>query len=180
MNRRGFNTTALATCWAGAAAIGLGCGQASAQAEPAPANAGRLISWPTVRLLDGTLWGPGQRQGRSVVVVWWSVHCGFCVRHNERMALLQSRIERAPLTLLTAARERDDAAVRAHLERHRWALPVTLDSEALASAMGITRRISPLTATVDRAGRLQQVIPGEMSEDDVLGLLEWARRPTGG
>ena len=32
----------------------------------------------------------------------------------------------------------------------------------------------PLTATVDRSGRLQQVIPGEMFEEDVLELTRLA------
>jgi len=30
--------------------------------------------------------------------------------------------------------------------------------------------------TIDRAGRLHQVIPGEMFEDDVLGLQQWAEK----
>jgi hypothetical protein len=33
-----------------------------------------------------------------------------------------------------------------------------------------TRRLVPLTVTVDRSGRLRQVIPGEMFEADVLEL----------
>jgi hypothetical protein len=37
------------------------------------------------------------------------------------------------------------------------------------------RKLTPITATVDRRGRLMQVIPGEMSEDDVLGLQKLAR-----
>ena len=37
------------------------------------------------------------------------------------------------------------------------------------------RAIIPLTATIDRQGLLHEVIPGEMAEDDVLGLIKLAR-----
>jgi hypothetical protein len=40
------------------------------------------------------------------------------------------------------------------------------------SAALSARKLVPLTVTVDRRGRLKQVIPGEMSEDDVLDLLK--------
>jgi hypothetical protein len=39
----------------------------------------------------------------------------------------------------------------------------------MAAALS-TRRMIPLTVTVGRNGRLRQVIPGEMSEDDVMDL----------
>ncbi|MEY2655033.1 MAG: hypothetical protein RLZZ524_2061, partial [Pseudomonadota bacterium] len=37
------------------------------------------------------------------------------------------------------------------------------------------RRIVPLTCVIDRSGVLREVIPGEMAEDDVMGLIKWAR-----
>lgn len=37
------------------------------------------------------------------------------------------------------------------------------------------RKVIPLTCVVDRAGRLREVIPGEMFEEDVLDLAKWAR-----
>ena len=48
-----------------------------------------------------------------------------------------------------------------------------MDQAPLAAALS-ARRVIPLTVTVDRAGRLLQVIPGEMFEDDVLELLQLA------
>ena len=48
---------------------------------------------------------------------------------------------------------------------------VTLDNVSMSAALS-ARKLVPLTVTVDRRGRLKQVIPGEMSEDDVLDLLK--------
>jgi hypothetical protein len=44
----------------------------------------------------------------------------------------------------------------------------------MAAALSM-RRLTPLTVTVDRQGRLKQVIPGEMTADDMLGLLALGR-----
>ena len=54
-----------------------------------------------------------------------------------------------------------------------WSFPVTLDGAVLGDALS-PRRSVPLTVTVDRQGRLQEVIPGEMFEDDVMGFLKLA------
>jgi hypothetical protein len=140
-----------------------------------PIQPGDVVGWPSVSLIDGSTWGPAQAEGHAVVVVWWSLTCPFCVRHNGRLSLLQDHIDTSPLRIITAVREPDAAATRRHLQQHGHRLAVTLEATALARALGVTRRISPLTATVDRRGRLQQLIPGEMAESDVMGLISLAR-----
>ena len=55
-----------------------------------------------------------------------------------------------------------------------YSFPVTLDARAFAAALS-TRNVIPLTITVDRQGRLREVIPGEMFEEDVLALAKLAR-----
>lgn len=138
----------------------------------APAAPGEPVHWPSVELLDGTRWGPAQARGQAVVVVFWSTTCPFCLRHNARLNQLVARAP-AGLAILTAARETDAERVRRHAERHGYRFPITLEAQPLAAALS-GRRMIPLTVTVDRAGRLAQVIPGEMSEDDILGLARWA------
>jgi hypothetical protein len=44
-----------------------------------------------------------------------------------------------------------------------------MDHEPLQQALA-ARKVIPLTVTVDRQGRLRQVIPGEMFEEDVMAL----------
>jgi len=140
----------------------------------APAQPGERVAWPTVTLLDGRTWGPRQAEGRAVVVVFWSLTCPYCLRHNTHLGKLQASVHGLPLEILTAVRERDADATRRHLARHGHRFPVTLDERPLAAALSM-RRISPLTVTVARDGRLRQVIPGEMFEDDVMGLARLAQ-----
>jgi thiol-disulfide isomerase/thioredoxin len=139
----------------------------------APAQAGQTVAWPEVTLLDGTRWGAKQAQGKAVVVVFWSTTCPFCLRHNAHVSKLQQQLQRegaaSTLEILTVARERDGSVVQRYLDKNGYRFAVTLDHAPLSAALS-TRRMIPLTVTVGRDGRLRQVIPGEMFEDDVLDL----------
>jgi peroxiredoxin len=63
------------------------------------------------------------------------------------------------------------------MQSHRYGFPVALSNGVLRGRM-TTRRIIPMTCVVDRDGRLRQAIPGEMSEEDVMGLAQAALRPS--
>lgn len=138
----------------------------------APAAPGEPVRWPAVTLLDGTPWQapPGQPQ----VLVFWSLTCPFCQRHNVHVEKLHRAAHSQPGPgVLGVVREGDAAAVRRHMAQRGWTFPVTLDSDALGAALG-ARRVVPLTVVVDARGRLKQSIPGEMFEEDVMELMERA------
>ena len=132
---------------------------------------GQAVAWPDVTLLDGTRWGAAQAQGKQVIVVFWSTTCPFCLRHNAHIEKLRRAATGRALEIITVARDKDPAAVKAYLARHGYGFQVTMAQEAMAAALS-PRKVIPLTITVDRQGRLGQVIPGEMFEDDVM---EWLR-----
>jgi thiol-disulfide isomerase/thioredoxin len=141
-------------------------GAASAQPQQS-----QVVVWPEVTLLDGTRWGPVQAQGKQVIVVFWSTTCPFCLRHNAHIEKLRRAAAGRPLEIITVARDKDPAAVKAYLARYGYGFQVTMAQDAMAAALS-RRKVIPLTITVDRQGRLGQVIPGEMFEDDVM---EWLR-----
>ena len=147
--------------------------QAGLPAHAAPAAPGREVVWPQVRLLDGRPWGAAQAEGKAVVAVFWSLTCPYCQRHNNHVETLRQAMQGQPLELITIVRENDPPAVRRHMQQRGWQFAVTPDDAPMAAALS-QRRLTPLTVTVDRQGRLLQVIPGEMTEDDVLGLRKLA------
>ena len=149
----------------------LGAGWAPLQA--APAAPGEAVAWPRVKLLDGSDWGPAQTQGKAVVAVFWSITCPFCMRHNAHLEALRQASAGRPLVLIGSVHENDPPAVRALMARRGWRFDVTTDHAPMAAALSL-RRLTPLTISVDREGRLKQVIPGEMSADDMRGLLALA------
>jgi len=144
------------------------------RASAAPVRAGEVVPWPEVTLLDGSRFGPTQAAGHAMVVVFWSTTCPFCRRHNPHVEKLHRAAEGKPLRVLGVARDRDPAVVRQHAQAQGYSFPITLDVQPLAEVLSL-RRLTPLTVTTDRQGRLRQVIPGEMFEDDVLELLQLAQ-----
>jgi thiol-disulfide isomerase/thioredoxin len=150
-------------------------GSLAAMAAPAlqaaPAASGEPVRWPEVTLLDGARWAPAAE--RAQVVVFWSVTCPFCKRHNAHIDKLHRAAGDGGPQVLTVSRDRDAAAVRRYLAANGYAFPVSLDQDAMAAALS-TRRIIPLTILIGRGGRLKQAIPGEMFEEDVMELLQLA------
>ena len=150
----------------------LAASAAGASATPAaPAAAGDLVRWPEIALLDGRRWTPAAQ--RAQVVVFWSVSCPFCKRHNAHIDRLHRAAADGGPQVLTVSRDRDVAAVQRYLAVNGYGFPVTLAHEALSAALA-PRRIIPLTVLVDARGRLKQAIPGEMFEEDVMELLKLA------
>ena len=156
---------------AGLAALG---GLVATPLRAAPAALGDAVRWPTVTLLDGQSVDAQQLQGVATLVVFFSTTCPYCQRHNQHIEKLLRSTRGQSLRVIAAALDKSAAPVQAYLARHRYSFPVTLDERPLHEVLTL-RKVIPLTCVIDRAGRLREVIPGEMYEDDVLGLAKWAQ-----
>jgi hypothetical protein len=79
---------------------------AAAPLQAAPPAPGEPVHWPELTLLDGARWVPAA--DRAQVVVFWSVSCPFCKRHNaaRRQAVPCRRRRQAPQVLDGLARPR--------------------------------------------------------------------------
>lgn len=146
----------------------------STTAQAAPAQRGEAVNWPAITLTDGSRVDAGTLRGVATVVVFFDTGCSYCKRHNPRMEQLVRRNPGAPLRVILAAHDRSEAPVRDYLARLAPSLGATLDAAALHAALS-ERRSVPLTCVIDRHGVLREVIPGEMAEDDVLGLIKWTK-----
>lgn len=160
-------TAARSTIKRRAAIVAVGCWAARPTGAAAP-QPGDLVAWPEFTLLDGRRVGAAALRGRAVVAVFFTITCPFCRRHNQHVQQLHRRAGER-LFVLGIARESDADAVRRHAREQGYGFPITLDVQPLAAVLSL-RRMVPLTACVDRHGRLQQVFPGEMFEADVLEL----------
>ena len=148
----------------------------AAASHPGPVAIGQRVDWPGVTLLDGRRLVAADLRDRAVVLVLFSIDCPYCHRHNRRIDRLarEVRARSLPLTVLAAAYDRDATAVAAHVAREELALPVTLEAQALRQWLN-ARRVMPMTCVIDRESVLRELIPGEMADADVQGLLRWAR-----
>jgi thiol-disulfide isomerase/thioredoxin len=142
----------------------------------APANKGERVAWPTFSLLDGSRLDAKTLAQTPVVLVFWSTTCPFCRRHNEHLnKLVEATRGKGPLRIIGAARDRDAALVRRVVQERGYRFDVTMDAEPLRAALA-SRNIIPLTVVVGADGRLREVFPGEMFEEDVLELAELANK----
>lgn len=141
----------------------------------APAQPGQAVIWPDVSLLGGGSLSKAQLGSSAAVVVFWTTTCPFCRRHNQHLEKLHRAALAAglPLRVLGVARASDADAVRRYAQQQGYSFPITLDHAPLAAALS-ERKVIPLTAVVDRQGRLKQVLAGEMFEEDLLELLPLA------
>ena len=156
------------------AALGL---LALGAARAAPAQPGQVVQWPPVTLLDGQVLSAAALQSKPAVVVFWTTTCPFCRRHNQHVEKLHrvALAAASPLRVLGVARERDADLVRRFAQAQGYSFDITLAHAPLAAALS-ERKMIPLTAYVDRHGRLQQVLPGEMFEEDVMDFLPLAQK----
>lgn len=136
-----------------------------------------VIEWPAIQLLDGTTLSPSSWQEQAAVIVFWATYCPYCKRHNAHVDKLQRAVRGQPLRVLGVALDTDAEAVRRYMSINRYQFPVALDGGSLRRRL-TSRRVIPMTCLVDRQGRMLQAIPGEMSEEDVLGLARALQRPT--
>ncbi len=151
---------------------GLLAGPAAAQgAEPAAA-----VQWPSITLLDGSTLSPASWQGLAAVVVFWATWCPYCRRHNAHIDKLHRASAGLPLRVLGVAVDGEGPAVRQHMASQGHAFPVTLDGGRLRPLL-TPRTLIPMTIALDRQQRVRLAVPGEMSEDDVLGLQRLLLRP---
>jgi thiol-disulfide isomerase/thioredoxin len=137
----------------------------------AAAPAAPRITWPPLMTVDGQplVLTPGV----PVLVVFWATWCGYCLRHNAHVDRLHRSVDATRLRVLGVAEERSAAAVQAYMRRQGYQFPVVLEEGRLRPQF-TSRRTVPMTCPVDADGRPGLCIPGEMAEDDVMGLARLA------
>ena len=143
----------------------------SVPVAPRPARIGEPVSWPDVEMLDGSRFNAERAKGRTVIVVFWATTCPFCKRHNAHIEKLRRAAAGRPLEIVTVARDKDPQAVRRYLAANGYGFGVTMAQAPMAAALH-ERRVIPLTAVVGPDGKLREIVPGEMFEEDVMQWLE--------
>ena len=140
--------------------------------SPRAASAG-VLDWPVLVTIEGQTLAPERWRGRPAVVVFWATYCAFCKRHNAHIDKLFRSVDADRLRILGVVMDADGAGARKHMQAQAYRFPVVQDDGRLRRRF-TDRRVIPMTCTVAADGRVQQCIPGEMAEDDVLELARLA------
>lgn len=150
---------------------------AVAQTEPAVAQTepvvGQAVTIPAVTLLNGQTLPEGHFKGKPVVIEYWASWCPFCANQNPYLQKLSVLAKKKGLQVLTVSIDRVPADAKEYMRKNHYTFPVTIETPQLRQAFG-KRRVIPQIFVVDAQGKLAEVIPGEMFEEDVLGLIKYA------
>lgn len=158
--------------WLGAALAGP-AGWATLPAHAA-AGPGDVIDWPALVDIDGRVIAADSWRGMPAVMVFWATDCAYCRRHNAHVDRLFRDVDPRRLRVMGVVTAADAAAARPYMVAQGYRFPVIADNGQLRARF-TQRRVVPMTCTVGADGRLLQCIPGEMAEDDVLGLARGAK-----
>ena len=144
------------------------------QAQSLHAASAGVLDWPTLVTIEGQTLAPERWRGRPAVVVFWATYCAFCKRHNAHIDKLFRSVDADRLRILGVVMDADRAVARQTMQAQGYRFPVVQDDGRLRGRFS-ERRVIPMTCTVAVDGRVQQCIPGEITEDDVLELARIAR-----
>lgn len=152
-----------------AAVLLLAAGAAGAQT---PAK-GDTITMPDVRLLDGTVLTSADLQGKPLIIEYWASWCPFCARQNPYFESLYQKAKGSGLTVLSVSIDKKPEDAQAYMKAKNYTFPVAMETPELRQVFG-KRRVIPKIFVITADGKVAEVIPGEMFEEDVLDLIKYA------
>ncbi|MYN13109.1 redoxin family protein [Pusillimonas sp. TS35] len=141
----------------------------------AAVTVGDQVTLPEIRLIDGTVLPTGHFKGKPVIVEYWASWCPYCARQNPYMQKLWQAAQGSGLEILTVSIDRVDKDAADYMGKHAYTFPVAMETPALRAVLGKVKVI-PNIYVIEADGRVAEVIPGEMFEEDVLGLIKYAPR----
>lgn len=158
------------------AGMALAIGVAVAPAAQAAVKVGDHVALPEIKLMDGAVLPKGHFQGKPVIIEYWASWCPYCARQNPYVQKLWDQARGAGLEILTVSIDKDESDATDYLRKHGYTFPVAKETEALRQVLG-RMRVIPNIFVIKADGTVAEVIPGEMFEEDVLGLIKYAPEP---
>jgi thiol-disulfide isomerase/thioredoxin len=137
-----------------------------------PAGDDRGVDVNTIDIALAVLGGGEQRlsawQGKPLVVNFWATWCAPCRREIPLLKTLQDEYAADELTVIGVAIDEMDA-VQIYAEDAQFNYPVLVGEDSgfrMASAIGVQNFYVPITAFVDRSGRVTRIHTGEVHRED--------------
>lgn len=144
----------------------------SGVAQPTPEK-GDTVTLPALTLLSGQQRPDGYYTGKPVIVFYWASWCPFCARQSPYVQKLYDNAQDTGLEVLSISIDEDDADAHTYIQDKGYTFPVAMETSELRDVLG-KRRIIPAVFAITADGKVAEVIPGEMFEEDVLELIKYA------
>ena len=141
----------------------------------ARADVGDRVEWTDVRLHDGRALAAAALKGRTVVVQYWATWCPFCMKQNPYVQRLHAEHGGKDLVVLTISLDKTAEAVTEYRNKRGYTFPTVMES-AQTRAWFPRRKGLPVVYVVDPTGRIVFHEAGELFEEDILGLVRYAKK----
>lgn len=127
--------------------------------------------------LQGREMAPAWWRKESVLVVFWSVDCPFCRRHNERLDAAYQALSAEGVRVVAVSTDDEVESVRAAVRRRGYTFPVLMDGQGDCQlrAQLTARKVVPMTCWLGKPLSQPRCIPGEMAEGDLRDMLRRSR-----
>jgi thiol-disulfide isomerase/thioredoxin len=139
------------------------------------AEVGDRVVWTDARLHDGRLVKAAELTGRTVVVEYWATWCPFCMKQNPYVQRLHEQHGGKELVVLTISLDKTAEAVSEYKKKKGYSFPTVMENDQ-TKAWFPKRKGLPVVYVVDPAGRIVFHESGEMFEEDILGLVRYAKK----
>jgi peroxiredoxin len=135
----------------------------------------------TFNLVDGRRLDSSDLRGRPLLINFWSVSCGVCLRDMPRLTRLHETLDDRRLLVLGVAMPHDPPpAVIELVERLRPGYPIALDVHGeLSRAFGDVS-VTPTTFLIDPEGNIRLSSQGPLDETRIRATVATFRVPAGG
>lgn len=140
--------------------------------QAATPEVGDAVQLPAVTLLDGKTLSAQELNKGPVVIEYWASWCPFCARQNPYLQKLHEKAQGSNLRVLSVSIDKKPEDASAYMQNKGYTFPVAMETPELREVFGKRRVIPKIFVIAD--GKVAEVIPGEMFEEDVLELIEYA------
>lgn len=141
----------------------------------ARAEVGDTVRWTDVPLYDGRTLPAAALTGKTVVVEYWATWCPFCKKQNPYLQTLHERHGGKDLVVLTFSIDKGPAEVADYMKKGGYTFPVAMAGEE-SKRFFPKRKGLPVVYVVDPQGKIVFHASGEMFEEDILGLVRFAKK----
>jgi thiol-disulfide isomerase/thioredoxin len=135
---------------------------------------GDTITLPAFTLLDGSEIASESLKNKPVLLSFWASWCPYCARQNPYIQKLHEQVKGSNMQVVTVSIDKDLKAASDYMAKHNYTFAAAKFTPQLKAVFGEIK-IIPLVYVVDKNSIIQEVIPGEMFEEDVLDMRKYAK-----
>ncbi len=145
-----------------------------AQAGVTALKKGARIALPAFTLLGGSVIDSESLKNKPVLLAFWASWCPYCARQNPYIQKLHEQVKDSEMQVITVSIDKDLKAASDYMAKHNYTFTAAKLTPELKAVFGEIK-IIPLVYVIDKNSIIQEVIPGEMFEEDVLDMRKYAK-----